>query len=707
MINIGNLVVKYRKLIIAIYILLLLPAAVGYLLTDVNYDLLSYLPDDLNSKQGEVILEEEFEVSGLGLLMARDKKDYQVKNLIKDLETVSGVDDVVWLGNYSDIYVPRDFMEPQIRDRFVTGETLLLQVRFTENARSDKTIDAVADIRELIAGDADLFFGGEPAILVDLQKGIGEESFIYTAIAVFMILVVLTMSTSLYLDPILFLAAVGVAIVINMGTNYFLGEISFMTASIAAVMQLGISLDYAIFLMHRFEEEKNGNRDVDEAMESTINKTSTTVASSGLTTIGGFAALIAMQNGIGSDMGIVLGKGIIVSLIVTLTFLPALIMTFYPLSKRFKHRILLPSFKTASGLLIKLRWVFVLFFVIIGVPAFLAQNNVDYYYSTSYYLPRDSQAALATEEILAEYGAVDIAYLITPDQGRHVDRNLVQNLNNIENIDSIMALSEQVDPAIPELIIPEEVVKEFKVEDYRKVMIFLEDTDDEQLLFSTIDIIRDTADTLYDEHYLAGQSALTRDMALLSEIDARTVALVSVAAIGMIVAISFKSLSLPLILVLAVQLSIWMNLGALYFQDNTVASLTPIIIGAIQLGATVDYAILYTIRYRENLLMIPDRLAAAKKTIEDTGRSILTSALILFSATFGISIIAGIATTREMTMLIGRGAMISMLVMFTLLPALLLLNDKLISLTTINWPKISIKKNSLRKKAAPGGKIYE
>ncbi len=707
MFNLGNLVVKYRKIIIAVYIILLLPAAIGYLLTDVNYDLLSYLPDDLNSKQGEVILEEEFSVSGEGLLMARGKKDYQVKALIEELETVGGVEEVLWLGDYADIYVPRDFIEPQIRDRFVSGETVLLQVRFIENARSETTAAAVAGVRELIENDHNLHFGGEPAIMVDLRQGIGDEAIIYTAFAVFMILIVLTLATKLYLDPVLFLTAVGVAIVINMGSNYFQGEISFMTASIAAVMQLGISLDYAIFLMHRFEEEKSKIQDVNSAMVSTINKTATTVASSGLTTIGGFAALIAMQNGLGSDMGIVLGKGIIVSLVVTLTFLPAMILILYPYSKRYQHRVLIPSFKRVSGLLLKLRWVFLVLFLVIGIPAFLAQVNVNYYYSTANYLPRNSQAAIATDEILAEYGAVDIAYLITPERSRHIDNNLVQALKGIENVDSVMALSEQVDRGIPELVIPEEVVTEFTTENYRKTMIFLEDTEDEQSLFATVDMIRNTADTFYGEHFLAGQSALTRDMASLSVIDARTVAFVSVAAIGLVLAISFKSLSLPFILVLAVQLSIWLNLGLLYFQDNTVASLTPIIIGAIQLGATIDYAILYTVRYRENLTVIPERLAAAKKTIEDTGRSILTSALILFSATFGISIIAGIATTREMTMLIGRGAMISMLVMFTLLPALLLLTDRLIGSTTISWPKRKSKKKEPGMQATPGGVTHE
>ena len=687
MFNYGRFVVRYRKAIIALYLFLLIPSAIGYLATSVNYDLLSYMPGHLNSKQGEEILEEEFAISGLGLLMAKDKKNYEITGLIKELELVAGIDDIVWLGDYSDIFVPLDFIDPQVTERFVSGDTVLLQIKFRESARSAVTNTAVGNIRDIIANDPDLYFGGEPAILVDMQTGIDEEIFIYTAIAVFMILLVLTLSSSLYLDPILLLTAVGIAIIINMGTNIFQGEISFLTASIAAVMQLGISLDYSIFLMHRFEEEKEKHGSIEEAMAATINKTAVTVASSALTTIGGFAALMVMQNGIGTDMGLVLGKGIVVSLVVTLTLLPGLIIIFYRFNTRYRHRILLPSFKPLSGLIIKYRWVFVIVFLVIAIPAYLGQNKVDYYYSNIHFLPRDSQAAAATEEIMDQYGAVDIAYVITPDRGRQQESELVKLIKNIENVDSVVAISEQVDMAIPDIIIPEEALAEFKGGDYRNMMVFLTEAEDEQLLFATVDQIRDTAGTMFQEYYVAGPSALTRDMAALSRADAPNVALVSVVAIGLIIALTMKSLTLPLVLVLAVQLAIWINISLLYFQDQTVSSLTPIIIGAIQLGATVDYAILYTLRYRENIALLPGKIEAAKKTIEDTGRSILTSALILFSATFGISLIAGIKATREMTMLIGRGALISMVVMFTLLPALLLIGDKIISWTTAGWAK--------------------
>lgn len=684
--NFGRFVVRYRKIIIIIYILLLIPSIGGYLATGVNYDLLSYMPGTLNSKQGEEIMEEEFATSGLGLLMARHKKFYEIDRLITELKTLDGIDNIVWLGDYIDIFVPLEFVDPIFKERFVSGDTVLLQIQFTESARATRTNAAVEKIRNLIAGDADLYFGGEPAILSDMQSAVDKEILVYTAIAVIMILIVLTLSSSLYLDPLLFLTAVGIAIIINMGTNVFQGQISFLTASIAAVMQLGISLDYAIFLMHRFEEEKTKHEDIEEAMAATINKTAVTVASSALTTVGGFTALMVMQNGIGSDMGLVLGKGILISLVVTLTFLPGLILAAYRFSSRFHHRILLPSFKPISEWLVRYRWVFLVIFMVAALPAYLGQKKVDYYYSNVNYLPRDSDAAAATKEIMNEYGAVDIVYVITPDEGRQQEHELVTKIMGIENVDSVVAISEQIDLAIPEIVIPSEVIDQFKGGEYRNMIVFLSDSNDEQASFTAVDEIRETAGLLHGEYYITGPTALTRDMAALSRLDARKVALVSVTAIGLIIALSFRSLTLPLIMVLTVQLAIWINLSILYYQNQPVSSLTPIIIGAIQLGATVDYAILFTLRYRDNLHLLTGRLEAVKQTIVDTGRSILTSALILFAATFSISVIAGIKTTREMTMLIGRGALISMIVIFTLLPALLLLCNKLIGVTTIRWP---------------------
>ncbi len=688
--RLGEFVVKYRKVIIIVYLVILVPSIIGYLMTGINYDTLAYMPDDLNSKKGELLLEDQFEHSGMGLLMVRGKSIWEINKLIDTIKPVEGVDKIVWLGDYTDIYVPLKFVEPEIKERFVSGDTVLLQIQFDENPRSEKTNHAVAQINKLIGDDDDILFGGEPAILSEMQATIDEEIMDYAIVAVIMIIIILTMASSSYLNPLLFLISVGVAVIINMGTNIFQGEISFITASIAAVMQLGISLDYSIFLMHRFEEEKNKHETIEQAMAATINKTAVAIASSALTTIGGFAALLIMQNGIGQDLGMVLGKGILISLIVNLTFLPCLILGVYRFSSRYQHRILLPSFKSTARWIPKLRWAFLALFFIILVPSFLAQSKVEYYYSNLNFLPAKSNAVNATNEIMDEYGAADVAYVITTDDGRVREHQLVAVIKQLPAVESVVAISEQIDLAIPELMVPPEVFEEFQEGDYRYFLAFLNTFEDERQSFEAIDQIREAAGSFHEQYYVTGPSAMTRDLASLVDTDAKNVAIFSIAAICLIIAISFKSLSLPFIMILAIQLAIWANLSILYYQGQSVSSMTPMIISAIQLGATVDYAILFTMRYKENIFRFNRRIDAVRQTIEDAGRPILTSALTLFSATFVISFIAGIKTTGEMTMLIGRGAIVSMLVIFTVLPALLLLFEKLIRHTTRGWAQAPI-----------------
>lgn len=682
--KLGAFVVKYRIPIMIIYGILLIPSAIGYFLTPNNYDILSYMPDDMNSKQGEQLLEGEFGLSGVGIIMVRGKELWEVQNLKKRIEEVKGVDSVMWIDDYTDIFIPVDFMEEEVREQFISGDSILLQVLFEENARSLQTNLASREIEDII--DDDTVFGGEPAIINELQVITEKDMVIYMIIAVAAIYFVLALSVSSYIEPLLFLISVGVAVIINMGTNIFKGEISFMTASIAAVMQLGISLDFSIFLLHRFEEEKQKADSILKAMESAISKTAVTIASSALTTIGGFIALTVMQNGIGKDMGFVLGKGIIISLIVNLTFLPSLLIVTYNFSSRYRHRIVLPTFKTIAKWIIKGRWVFIVILLVLAVPAYIAQSKVDYYYSNENYLPAHARSVQATKDIMDSFGAMDMAYLVTRNEGRVKEKQLVDKIKTINGVDSVIGISEQVDMAIPELFIPEEVIDNFVAEDYRYFLIFLEKFDHETKIFTTIDNIRDCAAGLHDEYYVTGNSALTRDMASLVDTDARNVFYISVICIFLIIAISFKSIAIPFILILAIQIAIWINVSFPYLQGQQVSSLTPMIIGAIQLGATVDYAILFASRYQENIFEFSRRIDAMRQTIEDTGRSILTSALTMFAATFGISLIASIKTTGEMTKLIGRGAIISMIVIFIGLPAMLLIMEKPLKLTTKGWP---------------------
>lgn len=681
--TLGTLVVKYRLLIIIAYVLLLFPSVLFYLITGVNYDILAYMPDHLNSKQGEDLLEEEFGLQGTGVILVRGKEFWELRELKARIEAVEGVDSVLWLDDLADILMPVDFIEPRLKEQFVSGDSALLQIRFVENARTERTNRAVSEI-ELILDDRAVL-GGEAAIISELQNIVEEEMIYYVLIAVLAIYVVLSLSVTSYIDPLVFLVSVGFAIAINMGTNIVFGEICFITASIAAVMQMGISLDYSIFLLHRFEEERPLHQSVNKAMAAAISKTSVAISSGALTTLGGFVALTVMENGIGQDLGFVLGKGIIVSLLVNLTLLPSLLLQCNRLSDRFRHRVLLPSFRPVAGWIIRGRIPFLVLFAVLAVLSFLAERNVDFYYEIKNYLPSSAGSVLATDEVMEHFGSANMVYLITSNEGRVTERELIDKIKRNPAVDSVTAISEYVDPFIPDSFIPAETAASFASAEYRYLMIYLSAFDDEGRAFEAVDMIRSYAGELHDQYYLTGSPALMRDMASLVDSDSRNVALVSTVCIALIIAVSFKSLLIPLLLLLVIQAAIWINLGIPYFQDQQLSSLTPVIIGAVQLGATVDYAILLALRYKENISQVAGRVEAMKKTIEDSGRSILTSALTMFSATTGMLVISSVRITGEITLLIGRGALISMVIIFLALPALLLLMEKPISHTTSGW----------------------
>ncbi len=678
-----SFIVQNTTLVVIVFVLLLIPSFIGFMLTDTNYDILSYMPDDLNSKKGERILEEEFALSGTSIVMVRDRELWEIKELKSQIQAVDGVENVVWIDDFTDITVPVAFMDSAITDQFITGDSTILQIQFKGNASSFGTAKAIEDIRELI-GDGALF-GGQPVIMRDLQTVTEREKNIYIAVAVVTIFIILSLSMTSWVEPILFLLSVGVAVLLNLGTNIIKGEVSFMTASIAAVMQLGVSMDYSIFLLHRFEEEKLKFPSIKDAMVSALSKTTVAIASSALTTIAGFAALMTMQNGIGPDLGFVLGKGVLLSLIVNLTLLPCLILMFNRVSDKYRHRIYLPTFKKASTHMIKARWAFFAIIIILTVPSFIAQSRVDYYYTTEHYLPETSPAVMDTTEIRNTFGSTEVVYVVTPNGDKIKEKELMDKIKEIDVVDSVWGIWEQVPVTIPDSIIPQDVMDKFSNHQYSFFSVIMKTSADDGRTFKAISKIRSLAGGLYDEYYVTGPAALVKDLADLVDTDNKRVAIVSIALIAVILAFSFKSLSIPFILILAIQLAIWMNLSIPYYFNDRLSSLTPMIIGAIQLGATVDYAILFTSRYKENIPKFKKRKDAARQTIVDTGRSILTSALIMVSATIGISFITSIKTTGEMTMLIGRGALISMMVIFLALPSFLLIFDKIISWTSIKW----------------------
>ncbi|SFP69957.1 hypothetical protein SAMN05444406_102132 [Caldicoprobacter faecalis] len=676
---------KHRKAVLALFLALLISSVFGIFLTRENYDILSYMPNYLNSRKGEEILEENFNLSGQAFLVVKDREMWEVKDIKSRIEAVDGVKDVIWVDDFEDIILPMEFMNPDIRENFFSGRSTILQIQFVDNARSESTMRAINEIRKII--DRDMLFGGEPVIMNDLKVITSKEMVYYMVIAVISIYLILSASMTSFIEPLLFLVSIGIAILLNMGTNIIKGEISFITASIAAVMQLGVSMDYSIFLLHRFEEERQKHPNIDDAMVAAMSRTGVPVMGSALTTIAGFVALMFMKNGIGRDLGFVLAKGIIFSLLMNITVLPCLILMFSKYADRHRHQPIIPTFKRVSRWIVRFRWVFLVIIIVLAVPSFLAQRNLQYYYSIEHYLPENSRAAVDTDKIRESFMNTEVVYVVIPDEGAIKEKELIDRIEALDAVDSVAALSQQVDVTIPENFIPGDIRERYVKGNYRYFEVRLLTPADDPRTFEAVDRIREAAGEVFDEYYVTGSPALTRDLAGLVEADNRMVSIISIGLILAIIGFSYMSLSLPFLLVLVIEMAIWINLSIPYFQGITVSSLTPIVIGAIQLGATVDYAILFTSRYKENRERIKDRLEAIRQTIEDTGRSVLTSALTMIAATLGIALIASIKATGELTMMIGRGAAISMAVIFLGLPSVFLIFDRLIGWTTKSWAR--------------------
>lgn len=687
--KLSRLIVNNKKLILTIGLILLIPAALGYLYTGVNYDLISYFPPGLPSVEGENLLKEKFGMSGFALVMTTGHEIFEVLELKDRITAVDGVKEVSWLDDYTDVHVPAEFIMESVQEQFLSGDSALLQVKFVENARSQRTAAAIKEIRSLIGDDA--YLGGEPVFATEMEEAAGRELVLYTLIAVVSLFVVLSLSMTSFLEPVLLLVGVGIAVVYNMGTNFIFGQISFMTASIAAVMQLGVSMDYSIFLLHRFEEEKLTWNDPRKAMVSAITKTAGSISASAITTVAGFAALIFMKNGIGRDMGQVLAKGVLISLIVNLTVLPCLVLKFQKTADRFRHRLLLPSFDRLAPRLIKCRSIFLLAIIPLAIISFQARQKLDTYYSNESYLSEETPAMVAVNNIRDTFGSADLFYIITPDEGVEKEQEMVAVLKDTAGVENVLALSSEAGVGIPEFIVPQEVREQMVSDGYRSIMVMLNTgSSDSPEAMAVLNMVESEASRIFDSYHLAGSAPVVKDMISLEEYDNRIVSLISIGAIALVLLINFKSLSLPILLILAIQVAIWINMSIPYFQGVPQSSLTPIIIGAIQLGATVDYAILFTSRYLENRHRLKNNLQIAEQTIRDTGRSILTSALTLFAATMGIGFLpSSIKTTGEMTTLIGRGALISMAVIFFVLPGLLILFDPVIGFTTRGWRKKS------------------
>lgn len=676
-------VVKHRKLLLIIATMLLIPALLGYLQTEVNYDVTSYLPQQLASKQGQDILEENFRIAANSYVMVENLETYQVVQLKDQIEKVPGVEKTSWLDDLYHPSVPAFFIPEDIKQNFETGNASIIQVQFTHNSISSVTQKAVDEIRQLAGPNAAV--SGFPVIIRDLNHVFSTEQYLYIVIAVIAIFIILSLSTSSYLLPLLLLVAVGFSVVYNLGSNILLGSVSYITQAVAAVLQLAVTMDYGIFLIHRFEEEKENYDDPEQAMAVAVYRTSSAITSSALTTIAGFLALATMQFGLGQDMGMVLAKGVVLSLICILLLLPGLLLIFQKPIERTSHRILIPSFTKAANLVVKNRAVFFALLLVLIIPSFVLKEKVGVFYSLEKGLSQEITSIADSEKLREKHGVAEVVYLIVEDQGLNTEQTLTEQLKTIPEVKAVKSLVEFTGTQIPEQFIPDDVLQGFRAGNYALCTIELGIGQRDSRINSTLMQIKDTANSLYDEVYLSGEASLTQDLKDLTTKDLSRVNMFSVIAIAVIIALTFASLTLPIILVLAIQFAIWLNLSGAFLGGTELYFVTYLVLGSVQLGATVDYAILLTSKYKEALKEHTPQ-EAMRQAVEKSGRSILTSSLTLTVATIAVASFSKIKMAGQMCGMLGIGAFISMLTIIFILPSMLLLCDKLIARTTWRWP---------------------
>lgn len=661
-----KIIVNNTKVIIVTYLILLIGSLFFMQKVDVNQDNASYLPRDMNSYQAVEKLSDEFQINGSSNLLLRNIEFEEVEDIRSEIESLDGVNRVVINGN-------EDYK----------NNSALLNIYFVYGNDDKKTWDSIDEIKNIIGNSGDLT--GAAALSKSTSDRISEEIPTYSIAAGILIIIILLLSTISYLEPVIFLITIGIAIVINMGTNYILGEISWVTYSAAALLQLAVSMDYSIFLLHRFHEEREKGNEPKEAMQKSMKLSFKSIFASGITTIAGFLALVFMDYGIGMDMGIVLAKGVFLSLVSVMTLLPVLVIIFDKLIEKTTHKELRLNIKLVSNIAVKFRYLAIIITILFAMVFFNAQSQVEYYYSNSNILPENDTVIKTNEDVKAIFGYENLNTIIVPKGDKNTELSCVKALNQLEGVVEVSDLYTIFGENTPEEYIPKEYIKMFQSDNYSLITINLSCGTEDNDSFQVANLIRDTVKDFYNEYYIAGELFTYLDLNEITKSDANKTTILSILFILLILLITFKSLSIPIITVFIIETGIWVNMGISYFLKAPTSFLTFIIIGAIQLGSTIDYAILFLNRYKENLELVSP-VKAAKQTMQDTFKSILTSGGILVAATFSVYFIATVRTSSEMCLMIGRGAIISMFAVLLLLPGFLIVFEPIIKRSTIEWP---------------------
>lgn len=683
----GKVIVKLRIPILILSFLLLIPSAIGYFNTRVNYDILYYLPNEIETMQGQDILMDDFNKGAYAMVVVQNMDTKSTDRLIKKVENVDHVAQVISYTGIVGEDVPSEIVPSKFRKYFENDstDTTLFAIFFDNTTSSDDTMNAIIQIREQTEGQA--FISGMSAVVTDTKNLSEKETPLYVLIAVVLVCIVLAIFMDSFLVPVFFMISIGMAIVYNLGSNILLGEVSYITKALAAVLQLGVTLDYSIFLWHSYKEMKEiYPDDHKEAMAVAIGNTLTSVVGSSITTVAGFIALCFMSFTLGLDLGIVMAKGVVFGVIGCVTILPSLIRTFDRALEKTMHREIMPNFDKLATFIVNHSWIFVIVFVVLLGPAIYGQNHTSVYYDLSDTLPDDLACSQANKKLEENFDMNSI-YMILADSSMSTDtaNEMLDKLGDVDGVQFALGLDTALKSGIPQEFLPAKTVSELKGEDYQIMMIATDYKIASDEINNQISKVNDIVKSYDSKAMVVGEAPCTKDLITITDKDFKTVSAVSIVAIFVIILFVLKSISLPIILVSAIEFAIFVNMGIPYFTHTQIPFIASVVIGTIQLGATVDYAILMTTRYKKERSQGYAKKEAIQIALSTSIPSIIVSALGFFAATFGVGCIASVDMIGSLCTLMARGAIISMFVVIFILPSLFVLCDKLIINTSIGF----------------------
>lgn len=684
MINFGKGVVKLRIPILIVSIILLFPAALGYFHTRVNYDILTYLPKEIDTMKGQDILLDEFGTGAFSMCVVEGMEDQDISKMRKNMEKVDHVKKILWYDSLADLSIPKTMLPDKVQDAFINEDkdATLMVIFFDSSMSSDETMDAIEELRSV--ADKQCYISGMSAVVTDTKNLSDKEVPIYILIAVILAVIVLSLTMDSALIPVFFLLSIGMAIIYNLGSNVFFGEISYVTQALAAVLQLGVTMDYSIFLWHSYEEnQERFPDDKKRAMAHAISNTLTSVIGSSITTVAGFVALCFMSFTLGLDLGVTMAKGVIFGVICCVTVLPSMILVFDKAIDKTRHKAIIPDLGVISGWVVKHYKAFIITFIIVLIPALWGYTHYEVYYDLAGTLPGNLDSVIANDK-LDETFAMNSTHIILCDSSLEPKEvnEMMSKIDDVDGVKATLGLDSLVGPTVPREMIPSDIKEVVMDENYQMLMISSE-------YKVASDEVNDQCDKIekimkkYDKNaMLIGEAPCTKDLITITNHDFNVVSTVSIGAIFLIIACVFKSISLPIILVAVIEFAIFINMGIPAFTGTKLPFIAGIVIGTIQLGATVDYAILMTTKYRKARYNGVEKQEAITSALGASMQSVIVSALSFFAATFGVGLYSNVDMIASLCSLMARGAIISMFVVIFILPSMFMIFDKIICKTS-------------------------